>query len=103
MIKKQTEKQMKCLCTDNSLKFCSSEFSSFYQTEGIVRYLTVLSTPQQNGVTERMNRILIEKVRCLLSNSGLSKSFWAEAIARAYFLVNRSSLTVIDKKTPEEV
>ena len=50
-----------------------------------------------------MNRTLMEKVQCLLSNSGLPKSFWAEAVVTAYFLVNRSPSTVIDKKTPEEV
>ena len=29
----------------------------------------------KNGVEERMNRTLIEKVRCMLSNAQLSKSF----------------------------
>ncbi|KAG8480600.1 hypothetical protein CXB51_024784 [Gossypium anomalum] len=30
--------------------------------EGIVRHLTVRHTPQQNGVAERMNRMIIEKI-----------------------------------------
>ena len=50
-----------------------------------------------------MNRTLMEKVRCLLSNSGLPKSFWTEAAVTAFFLVNRSPSTTIDKKTSEEV
>ena len=39
----------------------------------------------------------------MLSNAGLSKDFWAEAISTACFLVNRSPSTAIEFKTPEEV
>ena len=46
MIEKQTGKQVKRLCTDNRLEFCSGEFNSFCQIEGIVRHLTVPGTPQ---------------------------------------------------------
>ncbi|CAI9786398.1 unnamed protein product [Fraxinus pennsylvanica] len=71
--------------------------------EGILRHLTMPGTPQQNGVAERMNRTLMEKGLCMLSNSGLPKSFWAEAATTPCFLVNHSPLVVIDKKTPEDV
>ena len=30
--------------------------------EGILRHFSVRNTPQQNGVVERMNRTLLEKV-----------------------------------------
>ncbi|KAL5806266.1 hypothetical protein ACOSQ4_028999 [Xanthoceras sorbifolium] len=50
-----------------------------------------------------MNRTLLERARCMLSNAGLSKDFWAEAISTACFLVNRSPYTTIEFKTPEEV
>ena len=75
MIEKQTDRQIKCLCTDNGLEFCSGEFNDFCKKEEILRHLIVLGTPQQNGVAKRMNRTLIEKVWCKLFNSGLSKSF----------------------------
>ena len=39
----------------------------------------------------------------MLSNAGLSKCFWAEAVNTACYLVNRSPSTTIDFKTPEEV
>ena len=60
-------------------------------------------TPQQNGVAERMNRTLLEKVRCMLSNASLSKNFWAEALAYACYLINRLPSSVIWGKTPLEV
>lgn len=103
MIEKQTGKQIKRLRTDNGLEFCNSAFENFCKKEGIVRHHTVVATPQQNGVAERMNRTLIEKARCMISNSGLSRDFWAEAVSTACFLVNRSPSTSIELKTPEEV
>ncbi|KAG8491014.1 hypothetical protein CXB51_014181 [Gossypium anomalum] len=47
------------------LKQKSDVFSAFKlcKSEGIMRHLTVRHTPQQNGVAERMNRTIMEKVR----------------------------------------
>nr|GEV45067.1 retrotransposon protein, putative, Ty1-copia subclass [Tanacetum cinerariifolium] len=59
--------------------------------------------PQQNGLAERMNRTLMDKVRCLLIQSGLPKTFWAEATCTAAYLINRSPSTTIEKKTPMEM
>ncbi|KAG8472437.1 hypothetical protein CXB51_035357 [Gossypium anomalum] len=103
MIEKQTGKQIKYLRTDNGLEFCSDEFNRLCKSEGIVRHLTVRHTPQQNGVTERMNKTIMEKVRCMLLNANLPKSFWAEAASTACFLINRSPSVAIEKKTPQEV
>ncbi|KAG8498902.1 hypothetical protein CXB51_005261 [Gossypium anomalum] len=98
MIEKQTGKQIKYLRTDNGLEFCSDEFNRLCKSEGIVRHLTVRHTPQQNGVAERMNRTIMEKVRCMLSNANLPKSFWAEAASTACFLINRSPSVAIEKR-----
>ncbi|GKD71747.1 retrovirus-related pol polyprotein from transposon TNT 1-94, partial [Tanacetum coccineum] len=53
------------------------------------RHLTVARTPQKNGLAERMNRTLLNKVSCLLIQSGLPDSFWAEATVTATYLINR--------------
>lgn len=39
----------------------------------------------------------------MMSNVGLNKSFWAEAINTFFYLVNRSPSIAIDRKTPFEV
>ena len=75
MIKKKAGRQVKCLCTDNRLEFCFDKFNTLCKKEGIVRHRTVHHTPQHNGVAERMNRTLMENVKCMLSNAPLSKSF----------------------------
>ncbi|KAG8503716.1 hypothetical protein CXB51_001714 [Gossypium anomalum] len=96
-------KQIKYLRTDNGLEFYSDEFNRLCKLEGIVRHLTVCRTPQQKGVAERMNRTIMEKVRCMLSNANLPKSFWAEVASTACFLINRSPSIAIEKKTPQEI
>ncbi|GKV35094.1 hypothetical protein SLEP1_g43407 [Rubroshorea leprosula] len=75
LIEKQTGKQIKRLRTDNGLEYCS----------------------------ERMNRTLLERARCMLSNAGLSKDFWAEAVKHASYLVNWSPSIAIGLKTLEEL
>ena len=74
-----------------------------FSNEGIVRHHTVRKTPQQNCVAEQMNRTLLEKARCMLSNAELGKEFWAEAVSTVCYLVNRSPSTAIECKTPFEV
>uniref|UniRef100_A0A803P381 Integrase catalytic domain-containing protein n=1 Tax=Cannabis sativa TaxID=3483 RepID=A0A803P381_CANSA len=76
LIENQTGKKIKKLRTDNGLEFGSDEFTRFCQLEGIDRHKTVMKNPQQNGLEERMNRTLLERVRCMLKGAGLAKKFW---------------------------
>src|SRR3954469_9806611 len=103
MVEKQTDRKVKRLRTDNGLEFCNHAFNDFCSTEGIVRHRTCAGTPQQNGIAERMNRMLCERARSMLSHSGLGQEFWAEAINTACYLVNRSPSTAIECRTLFEV
>ena len=103
MIEKQTGRQVKCLRIDDGLEFCFDEFNTLCKKEGIVRHRTVRHTPQHNGVAECMNKTLMKKVRCMLSNAQLLKSFWAEATSIACYLINCSPSIAIETKTPQEV
>ncbi|KAE8730408.1 BTB/POZ domain-containing protein NPY2 [Hibiscus syriacus] len=102
MVETQTGRKIKRLRTDNGGEYKNDPFLKVCEEEGIVRYFTIRSTPQQNGVAERMNRTLVEKVRCMLSNAGLGKEFWAEALVYACHLVNLLPSTTIGGKTPLE-
>jgi transposase InsO family protein len=51
------------------LEFCNSEFKFLCDDHGFARHKTVPGTPQQNGVGERMNRTILEHVRCMLFNA----------------------------------
>ena len=103
LVENQTEKNVKRLRTDNGLEFCSVEFNQFCKDAGIATHLTVRETPQQNGVAERMNQTLLERARCMLSNAGLEKRFWAEAVNTACYLINLGPHTGIECRIPSEV
>ena len=87
---------------DNGGEYTSDLFLQLCHDEGIDMYFTVREALQQNRVAEKMNRTLLEKVRCMLSNTELSISFWAEVLAYAWHLINMSS-SAIEGKTPFEV
>ncbi|KAK0592765.1 hypothetical protein LWI29_024958 [Acer saccharum] len=96
-------KKIKCLRTDNGREYTDGEFLAFCKQDGIERQFTVTYTPQQNGVAERMNRTLAERIRAMLRTAGLSNSFWAEAAKTACYVVNRSPSIAIELKTPMEM
>ena len=61
----------------------------YFQSVGIIHETTAPYTPQQNGVSERKNRVLKEMVNSMLSYSGLNDGFWGEAMLTACYLLNR--------------
>lgn len=102
MIEKQTGKKIKKIRSDNGKEYLNEKLKKMLKNEGIVHQLTVRYTPQQNGVAERMNRSIVEKARTLLSDAKLNKEYWAEAVATAAYLLNRSPTKRLWNKTPYE-
>lgn len=103
LAEKQTGRTIKCLQSDNGKEFCNEEFDKFLKKEGITRKLTTPYTPQLNGVAERKNRTLMEMARCMMTQSKLPISFWAEAVATANFNRNRCITKALGDKTPFEL
>ncbi|CAD7003740.1 unnamed protein product [Ceratitis capitata] len=94
--------KIKILRSDNGREYLSKSFENFLKENGIVRQLTVPYTPQQNGVAERANRTLVEMARSMIVHSGLGECFWAEAVATAAYLQNRSVTKSLANRTPYE-
>ena len=60
------------------------------------------STPQQNGVSERRNKTLMDMVRSMLINSTLPVSLWMHALKTAMYLLNEVPSKAVPK-TPFEL
>ena len=103
LIETHTNRKVKALRTDNGLEFCNKRFDELCARSGIMRHRTVSYTPQQNGLAERMNKTLIENVRCMLFHSKLPKTLWAEALNTTCYLINKSSFIALNFKTPYEM
>ena len=101
-VEKSSGYQVKKLRTDNGGEYTSTEFENFLNMEGIEHQYTIPKTPEQNGVSERMNRTLVETIRSMLADSRLSHKFWAEALSTAAYLINRRPTKSLDGKTPFE-
>ena len=90
MIEKQTGKRIKELQISNVERY-KNQFLQFGQNTGIGTHFT-------DGIHElakEINRSLLEKVRWLLSNARLDKSFSAKALVYASHLINGLSSTAI--------
>lgn len=99
LVEKQTGLKLKAFHTDNGREYLSNEFIEFLNAEGIKRRLTVPYTPQQNGVAERYNRTLVEMTRCMMFQSKLPLSFWAEAVCAANHVRNRCPTKTLNGRT----
>ncbi|CAK1547641.1 unnamed protein product [Leptosia nina] len=95
--------KIKTLRTDNGTEYLNKNFTNYLKLHGINHQTSTPYTPQQNGLSERMNRTLLEKARCMLINANLQKSLWAEAIRTAAYITNRTPTRALNYKTPEEV
>ena len=58
MIEKKMEPRIKKLGTDNGHEFVEKEFLKFCAKEGITTHRTCVGRPQQNELSERMNKTL---------------------------------------------
>nr|GEX58728.1 putative ribonuclease H-like domain-containing protein [Tanacetum cinerariifolium] len=76
---------------------------TFCRMKGIKREFNVPRTPQQNGIAERKNRIVIEAARTMLADSLLPIPFWAEAVNTACYVQNRVLVTKPHYKTHFEL
>ncbi|CAL2260119.1 unnamed protein product [Prunus armeniaca] len=75
--------------TDHGSEFENSQFLKFCEEMGIKHEFSAPITPQQNGVVERKNRVLVEMARVMLNSKNLAKHFWAEAVNTACYISNR--------------
>ncbi|KAJ4721959.1 Retrovirus-related Pol polyprotein from transposon TNT 1-94 [Melia azedarach] len=101
-VERETGKKLKCIRTDNGGEYIGP-FDAYCREQGIRHQKTPPKTPQLNGLAERMNRTLVERVRCLISQAGLSKSFWGEALSTAAHVINLSPSIPLQLEVPERI
>jgi Reverse transcriptase (RNA-dependent DNA polymerase)/gag-polypeptide of LTR copia-type/Integrase core domain/GAG-pre-integrase domain/Zinc knuckle len=98
----QHKARIKVLHSDRGGEYMGKEFVLHLKKNGTKQKLTIHDTPQHNGVAERLNRTILEKVRAMLHASGQPKFLWGEAARHAVWLKNRTSTKALDGMTPFE-
>jgi len=64
----ESGRRLKAFRTDRGGEFNSGAFVAFYNDHGIKHCTTTPYSPQQNGVVEWWNHIVVEMARCLLKS-----------------------------------
>lgn len=92
------------LRADCAREYVDGDFRAYCEAAGVTIEETVAHSPELNGVAERMNRTIEERMRALLFDAALPMQYWPWAIKAAVYLINRSpSRTNPEYKTPFEI
>ncbi|MFA1236629.1 integrase catalytic domain-containing protein, partial [Klebsiella pneumoniae] len=89
LIKNQFDTSIKNFRSDSGGEYMSNEFQNYLKENEIIHQRSCPRTPQQNGVSERKHRHIIETARTLLLAKDIPKNFWAEAVLSSVYLINR--------------
>jgi hypothetical protein len=84
-------------------EYLSKEFSKHLKSQGTVHSLTVHDTPEENGVVEQGNHMLLEHARTMHYATDLSKFLWTESLQHAMWLKQRTSMHALDSRVPYEM
>ena len=94
-IRTQFNTYIRILRSDNAKEYFSSHE---------IRYQSSCAyTPQQNGVTERKNRHLVETTHILLLHHKVPQRFWGDAILVDCYLINRMPSSILHDQIPHSI
>lgn len=67
------------LHSDNAKEYVSAAVKEATRMLGTDNHATIPYNPEENGIAERLNRTLMNAVRCVLTEAHLSDSHWPYA------------------------
>jgi hypothetical protein len=82
-----------------SVRTLTDDYCSYH---GIRRENKVPITPQENGVSKRMNMTIMERARIMILHVGLPLQFWEDVVDIVVYLIKRGPLVSLDGRIPEE-
>ncbi|PKU83306.1 Retrovirus-related Pol polyprotein from transposon TNT 1-94 [Dendrobium catenatum] len=100
MVTTQFKATIQTFRSDVGGEYTSHEFKNLLQTHDIQHQFSCPNTPQQNGVSERKHRHLLETTRTLLHAANLPFRFWAEALQTSNYLINRLPTSALNSQIP---
>ena len=85
---RETGMKLVRICVDMGSEFFNDKWHEYTKTHGIIVEFSAPYAHGQNGMAERGMRIILKGTRCLLVDSGLPPSLWADAAAMVIYLRN---------------
>jgi len=102
LVERQSGKKLKCICTDNGGEYCGP-FDVYCKQQNIKHEKTPSKTPQLNGLAERMNKTVIKRVRCMLSEAKFPKHFLGEALSNVVHVINLSPAVALNGEVLKKI
>jgi len=65
------------------------KFLEYLAEEDIIREVSAPYSQQQNGISERCNRTVLDPARSMLKHAWMPNKLWAEAVSTAVYIKNR--------------
>lgn len=88
---------------DNGTEYTGGLMREICEREKVEVQFTEPNTPEHNGVAERFNQTIQERVRAMIFDSGVPKHFWDLAVGTAVHVYNRSPHRSINFSKPIEI
>lgn len=101
LIQNQFKINIKGLHLDNAKEFTSTKWDIFCKDKGIYNDYTSPYSPEQNGIAERLNRYILERLIAITSQKAIPLILWPYIIKAIVHIKNRTYNSII-KTTPYE-
>ena len=101
MVENEIGKRLKCLKSDSGDEYCSKDFDAYCSYHGICIENIVPGTPQENGVSERMNMTIMECARSMRLHASFPLQFWVDVIDTVVYLINIGPSSSLNGRIPE--
>ncbi|MBW0544649.1 hypothetical protein O181_084364 [Austropuccinia psidii MF-1] len=88
LIETAQDRKIKKVFSKRGGEFANLEFKQLANESGFIHVTSPPYTPQVNGFSERTNRTILEKARCLLLGANLPNKYLEEVVNHANFLIN---------------
>ena len=100
-VENQLDKKIKRIRTDGGGEY-EKIMRDHLKGSGIIHETTTPYSPDQNGVAERANRTIVERVKAILAEANLDKRLWMELANTIVYLKNCSPTSAV-VTTPYEL
>lgn len=95
MVEKQFSSTIKIFQSDGGGEFIGSDLIKHLENCGIIKHVSCSRTPEQNRVSERKPRHVVEIGLILLFHAKLLQFLWVETFLTVVFLINRMSSLIL--------
>ncbi|KAE9289052.1 hypothetical protein PR003_g25654 [Phytophthora rubi] len=94
--------RIKTITTDGGGEFMNTELKLFCASRGIRLVPTHPYTPKENALVEKLNGVLVGKMRAAMHAANLPDRLWPEVLPYIVDVDNMSSTRALNGKTPSE-